>query len=57
MTDADGEASETVVWIDFAWNCKYLDQDSHHSLITGYEEVGRMLGNMADNPEKFIPHK
>lgn len=55
ITDADGEASETVVWIDFARDCKYISDEVHDSLILKYEEVGRMLGNMADHPEKFQP--
>jgi len=57
ITDSDGEASETTVGIDFAKDCKYLDEKNHASLIVRYEEVGRILGSMADNPNKFIPKK
>lgn len=52
---ADGEASETMVWIDFSFRCKYVSEQQHTSLIERYMEVGKMLGSMADNPEKFIP--
>jgi four helix bundle protein len=55
ISDADGEASETTVWIDFAKDCKYINEKQLESLITGYEEIGKMLGSMADHPEKFIP--
>jgi len=55
ISDADGEASETSVWIDFARDCKYIDKKTHESIIIKYEEVGKMLGSMADNPEKFKP--
>ncbi len=55
ITDADGEASESLVWIDFAKDCKYITEDIKISLTTRYEEVGKMLGKMADNPEKFLP--
>ncbi len=55
VTDADGEASETLVWIDFARDAGYLADDIHDSLVEGYEEVGRMLGGMADHPERFLP--
>lgn len=55
ITDSDGEASETTVWIDFAKDCSYITVDLHKSLIARYEEVGKMLGSMANHPERFIP--
>jgi len=55
ISDADGETSETSVWVDFAKDCEYINEQVHKSLIMKCEEVGKMLGSMADNPEKFIP--
>ena len=55
MTDADGECTETQIWLDFARDCKYINEEIRNKLYTQYEEVGRMLGSMADNPEKFLP--
>lgn len=55
VSDSDGEASETMVWIDFAYDCKYIDEDTKNSLIRKYEEVGKMLGAMANSPERFLP--
>ena len=55
LTDSDGEASETQVWLDFARDCGYLAQQRYEELTTGYEEVGRMLGSMMATPEKFKP--
>lgn len=55
MTDADGECSETMVWLDFSKDCNYLPSEQHDLLKTGYNEVGRMLGAMINNPEKFLP--
>jgi len=57
ITDADSEASETTVWIDFAHDCGYIVTEIHDSLISRYEEDGRMLGSMADHPEEFIPKR
>jgi four helix bundle protein len=57
ITDADGEASESIVWINFAFDCKYISQDENEKLLKKYEEVGKMLGGMANNPEKFLPKK
>lgn len=55
ITDADGEASETTVHLDFAKDCGYLSPEDHHSLTERYIEVGRMLGSMANHPERFLP--
>ena len=56
LADADGEATETQVWLDFARDCEYLLQTRHIELIKGYEEVGKMLGTMMSIPEKFAPY-
>ena len=53
MADADGEATETQVWIDFATECGYLSADQRTRLRSGYEEIGRMLGSMISHPESF----
>lgn len=55
MTDADGECSETMVWLDFSKDCKYITEAKHKELHDQYLEVGRMLGSMATNPLKFVP--
>ena len=55
MTDCDGEATETQVWLDFALDCGYLSRENHDRLISGYEEVGRMLAGMIANPTRFAP--
>jgi four helix bundle protein len=54
LTDCDSEAAETQVWIDFAFDCGYLSRENHDRLISRYEEVGRMLGVMIVNPERFL---
>jgi len=57
MTDADGEATETSIWLDFALDCEYITLETHTTLQNNYLEIGRMLNSMALNPEKFIPKK
>jgi len=52
---AEAYRSETVVWLDFAMDCNYISKEIQLRLEKEYEEVGRMLGSMADHPEKFIP--
>ena len=53
MADSDSEVAETQVWFDFALDCGYLSNDKHNELMSGYEEVGKMLGSMIETPEKF----
>ena len=53
MADADGEATETQVWIDFAHECGYIPKSRQLELRKGYEEIGRMLGGMIAHPEHF----
>src|SRR3977135_20015 len=38
MADADGEATETQVWPDFAEACGYLSRKRQLELRAGYEE-------------------
>lgn len=53
LSDADGEGTETQVWIDFAFACGYISQELQMRWRTGYEEIGRMLGGMMTHPERF----
>ena len=53
IIDAEGEATETQVWLDFARDCGFLSPQKQAKLISGYEEVGRMLGGMILKPERF----
>jgi four helix bundle protein len=53
MSDADGEGTETQVWIDFAQACSYISEDLQLEWLKGYEEIGRMLGGMIAHPERF----
>jgi four helix bundle protein len=55
LSDADSEAAETQVWIDYARDCGYWTADLASRLLEGYLEVGRMLGAMMAHPEKFAP--
>ena len=48
------ENSETQVWIDFSISCKYMTEEEHNQLLKESEEVGKLLNNMINNPDKFI---
>ena len=53
LSDADMENSETSVWIDFALACSYINKNIHSDLIKESTEIGKLLGYMIQNPEKF----
>ena len=53
MADSDSEVAETQVWLDFALDCGYLSKVKYNELMSGYQEVGKMLGSMIATPEKF----
>lgn len=55
LADADAEATETGVWLDFARDCGYLTPEVHRKLAAACEEIGRMLHAMINEPEKFGP--
>jgi len=55
MAGADAEATETQVWLDFAFECAYIREDVHKQLIADYEQLGKMLGKMIAEARKFTP--
>ncbi len=53
-SDADMENSETQVWLDFSFKCKYINKDEHTDLRMKSDEVGKMLNHMVEFPEKYL---
>ena len=53
VTDSDAENSETNVWLEFAYACKYIESFAHQKLISESEEIGSLLNHMINNPEKY----
>jgi len=57
MTDADAELSETLVWLYFAYKCKYIDKSTLQGLKSEIDEVGKLLGSIIQNPAPFTKKK
>ena len=53
LSDADMENSETQVWLEFALACKYITEEVKNELHKKSEDVGKLIGYMIQNPEKF----
>ena len=54
LSDSEGEAAETQVWIEFAVNCGYMTADDGNELFRIYEEVLATLVGMINHPETWI---
>jgi four helix bundle protein len=54
LSDAEGEAAETQVWITFAVKCGYLEREGVIQLYQTYEEILRMLVAMINRLEAWV---
>ena len=39
LSDSEGEAAETQVWLDFSLSCKYIDKEIHDMLFDKYDHI------------------
>jgi four helix bundle protein len=54
LSDAESEACETQVWIEFALRCGYIDQKSSDSLDDAYEQIIGQLVKMIQDADKWL---
>jgi len=55
LSDADSEAAETLVWLDFALHFGYLSRPIHDELVDHYDHICRQVALMMAEPEKWMP--
>ncbi|WP_291107038.1 four helix bundle protein [Flavobacterium sp. UBA6195] len=53
LTDSDAENSETQTWLEFAFACKYINENTFIELTEKNKEVGKLINYMLLNPAKF----
>ena len=53
LSDASSEAAETLVWIDFAERCGYLDQETADALHNECRAILGGLVKMITQPQKW----
>ena len=53
LSDAEAEAAETQVWLEFAVKCGYLDTAPAQELEAAYEHILGKLVNMLVHPEQW----
>jgi four helix bundle protein len=54
LSDAEGEAAETQVWIEFAVKCGYLTRKAAIPLYRTYDGVLRTIVGMINHPGTWI---
>jgi four helix bundle protein len=53
LTDSEGEAAETQVWLDYALASKYINTETHSDLFDKYDHIISMLINMEMTPANW----
>ena len=53
LTDCDAENSETQTWLEFAYACEYINQETFTRFTNENLEVGKLINFMILNPNKF----
>ena len=54
LADSDAENTETEIWLKFSADCKYISETVFSNLTERCSEVGRLLGYMINNPDKYL---
>ena len=53
LSDADTEAGETLVWLEFAAQCGHLQESDFQALIDCYDHICAQLVTMINQREKW----
>ncbi len=53
LSDADAEAAETRVWLDFAKGCRYSKTQKFEELDDVYDHIYAQLRKMMKEPDKW----
>jgi four helix bundle protein len=54
LNDAESEAAETQVWIEFASRCRYLDDMAQDNLDGRYSQIIGQLVTMIEEADKWL---
>jgi four helix bundle protein len=54
LQDAQGEAAETQVWVEFAVRCEYLSREIGRELHQEYEGIIRTLVGMSTHLDSWV---
>lgn len=54
LSDSEGEAAETQVWLEFAVDCGYIDAEEARELYQAYANIIRSLVGMIHHADKWV---
>jgi len=54
LSDAETEAAETQVWLQFAVKCGYVSPDEGRTLYSTYDDVLGTIVGMINRPETWV---
>ena len=54
ISDAETEACETQIWLEFALRCNYLDEEKANNLTEKYDHILSQLVIMINDSDKWI---
>ena len=54
LSDAEAEAAETQVWLEYAVSCEYLSADQARSLYQVYNDILRTIVGIINHKDKWV---
>jgi len=54
LSDAEAEAAETQVWLEFAIECGYLKKENGHELSTTYDNILGKIVKLINDPKPWL---
>jgi len=57
LSDSEGEAAETQVWLDYSLECQYINEATYNRIFADYERTIGMLVNMMNHPDQWSLNK
>ncbi|MBI4649118.1 MAG: four helix bundle protein [Bacteroidia bacterium] len=54
LNEAEGEAAETQVWLEYSVKCEYISRKTGKALHIKYDNIIAKLVNMGNNPDKWV---
>ena len=57
LSDAESEAAETQVWLEFAVHCKYMKRDEALVLYKTFDSILGTIVGMINHPETWVIRK
>ena len=53
LSDSEAEAAETQCWLEFAFECKYINEEEFERLYKLYDNILGKIVRMLNQPEKW----